>query len=257
MSRKDFIDTIGGIIVDECISRGYKFPSMIIAQACLESAYGLSTLASQYHNYFGMKCGSSWGGKSVNMDTKEEYSGKLVNTSDNFRVYKDMKAGVVGYFAFINTSRYSNLKYCKTAYEYAAAIKADGWATDSTYSQKLVNIYTLYGLDFFDRIVAGEVESETIEDIVNAVIRGEYGNGEERKRRLEADGWDYTEVQRRVNAKLSNEMTEVTNLDDIEEIAKAVIRGEYGNGQERKDKLKAAGYDYSAVQARVNEMLKR
>lgn len=44
----------------------------------------------------------------------------------------------------------------------------------------------------------------------------------------------------------------VVNLDDI---AKAVIRGEYGNGEERKARLTAAGYDYAAVQKRVNEML--
>ncbi|MBQ1440213.1 MAG: N-acetylmuramoyl-L-alanine amidase, partial [Solobacterium sp.] len=43
------------------------------------------------------------------------------------------------------------------------------------------------------------------------------------------------------------------NRDDI---AKAVIRGEYGNGADRKAKLEAAGYDYNAVQARVNELLK-
>ncbi len=41
-----------------------------------------------------------------------------------------------------------------------------------------------------------------------------------------------------------------------EEIAKEVIRGSWGVGQERKDKLTAAGYDYSAVQSIVNEMMK-
>ena len=42
----------------------------------------------------------------------------------------------------------------------------------------------------------------------------------------------------------------------IDEIAKEVIKGNYGNGEERKKKLAAAGYDYAAVQKRVNEMLK-
>ena len=42
-----------------------------------------------------------------------------------------------------------------------------------------------------------------------------------------------------------------------EEIAKEVIRGNWGVGQERKDKLTAAGYDYSAVQSIVNEMMKK
>lgn len=42
----------------------------------------------------------------------------------------------------------------------------------------------------------------------------------------------------------------------IEEIAKEVIRGNWGNGQERKNRLTAAGYNYSEVQKKVNQMLK-
>ena len=41
----------------------------------------------------------------------------------------------------------------------------------------------------------------------------------------------------------------------VEELANEVIAGKWGNGQERKDKLTAAGYDYSAVQNKVNELL--
>ena len=42
----------------------------------------------------------------------------------------------------------------------------------------------------------------------------------------------------------------------VDELAKEVIDGKWGNGEDRKKRLKAAGYDYAAVQARVNEMLK-
>ncbi len=42
----------------------------------------------------------------------------------------------------------------------------------------------------------------------------------------------------------------------VDELAKEVIRGDWGNGQERKDKLAAAGYNYDEVQAKVNELLK-
>lgn len=43
----------------------------------------------------------------------------------------------------------------------------------------------------------------------------------------------------------------------IDEIAREVIKGKWGNGSERKKKLTAAGYDYSKVQKRVNELLKK
>lgn len=42
----------------------------------------------------------------------------------------------------------------------------------------------------------------------------------------------------------------------IDAIAREVIRGDWGNSDERKKKLTAAGYDYSAVQKKVNELLK-
>lgn len=43
----------------------------------------------------------------------------------------------------------------------------------------------------------------------------------------------------------------------IEEVAKGVIAGKYGNGADRIKKLKAEGYDYNAVQQKVNEMLSK
>ena len=42
----------------------------------------------------------------------------------------------------------------------------------------------------------------------------------------------------------------------IDEIAREVIKGLWGNGSERKRKLTEAGYDYTAVQTRVNQLLK-
>ena len=41
----------------------------------------------------------------------------------------------------------------------------------------------------------------------------------------------------------------------IDEIAREVIRGDWGNGEDRYNRLTAAGYDYDAVQNRVNEIL--
>lgn len=42
----------------------------------------------------------------------------------------------------------------------------------------------------------------------------------------------------------------------VDELAREVIRGLWGNGTDRKNRLTAAGYDYNAVQKRVNELLK-
>lgn len=46
-----------------------------------------------------------------------------------------------------------------------------------------------------------------------------------------------------------------TPTKSVEEVAKEVIAGKWGNGEERKTRLRAAGYSYTAVQTKVNEML--
>ena len=91
-------------------------------------------------------------------------------------------------------------------------------------------------------------DKKTVEELAREVIRGDWGNGSERKERLTEAGYDYNAVQELVNEKLYKKT--------VDEIANEIIRGEWGNGDERKQKLTAAGYDYSAVQKRVNEMLR-
>lgn len=147
----DFINQIAPLMKTEATKRGYKIVSTAIAQAIIESAAGTSKLGYAYHNYFGLKCGSSWKGASVNMKTKEEYKvGTLTTIRDNFRAYPNMEEGVIGYYDFISTKRYANLKTATTPREYAEMLKADGYATSSTYITTLVNTVTKYGLEKYD-----------------------------------------------------------------------------------------------------------
>ena len=148
--QKQFINDIAYIIQEEAKARGYKVCSAIIAQAAIESAYNTSLLSVKYHNYFGMKCGSAWKGPSVNLATKEEYNSQLVSIRDNFRAYPDMIAGVKGYFDFISTSRYANLKGATTAQEYLELIKRDGYATSSSYVNTCMNVVNRYDLTKYD-----------------------------------------------------------------------------------------------------------
>lgn len=149
-----FVNEIGPIIVEEGTKRGYKIFSTVIAQAIVESRYGQSTLGSRYHNYFGLKCGTAWvlqGKPSVVLKTKEEYKvGTLTTIKDAFRVYPDMEAGVAGYYDFISTKRYANLKDAISYTQYAQYLKADGYATSSSYISTLVNTVQKYGLTAFD-----------------------------------------------------------------------------------------------------------
>ena len=44
-------------------------------------------------------------------------------------------------------------------------------------------------------------------------------------------------------------------LKSIEEVAREVVRGTWGNGATRKQKLEAAGYNYDVVQAEVTRIM--
>lgn len=88
------------------------------------------------------------------------------------------------------------------------------------------------------------------EEIASEVISGKWGNGAERKEKLTKAGYNYSEIQSIVNAKIGTPAKK-----NVDEIAREVIRGDWGNGTERKARLTAAGYDYAAIQHRVNENL--
>lgn len=49
--------------------------------------------------------------------------------------------------------------------------------------------------------------------------------------------------------------TKLINLPETISVALLVIAGEFGNGDERKDKLTKAGYEYTKVQSCVNELI--
>ena len=97
---------------------------------------------------------------------------------------------------------------------------------------------------------------KSITEVAHAVMRGDYGNGEDRKNRLQSEGYNYSEVQAEVNRLCHSGSVSSTPSKSIDTIAREVIKGVWGNGSSRKSRLEAAGYNYKEVQARVNALLK-
>ena len=91
---------------------------------------------------------------------------------------------------------------------------------------------------------------KSVETVAREVIAGQWGNGNDRMTRLKQAGYDANAVQARVNA-LLGASTPSPNVD-LNALADAVIRGEYGNGAERQRRL---GANYAAVQAIVNRKM--
>ena len=87
------------------------------------------------------------------------------------------------------------------------------------------------------------------EEIVDEIINGKWGNGKERKIKIEQAGYNYQEIQNEVNKKLG---LKNKSLKSNDEIADEVIKGEWGIGEDRKIRLNEAGYNYQEIQNIVN-----
>lgn len=126
-------------------------PSITAAQAILESGWGQSSLASQYHNLFGIK--GSYNGQSVNMNTSEYYGGRYVSTVDGFRAYPNNSASVEDHGNFLySNSRYHNLLGDTNYVSVANKLHADGYATAPNYASALINLVRTYNLTQLDKV---------------------------------------------------------------------------------------------------------
>ena len=242
--QKKFVDTLKPIIVK--YSGGKYCVECILAQAILESAWGKSQLAKKYNNFFGMKTGRSWKGEKAELSTKEEINGKLVTVKGTFRAYPDIESGIAGYFDFIKSKRYANLKGVTNYVEYATKIKEDGWATSSSYTKSLINIVNTY--IFSDLTPTEPVTTNDFDTIAKYVIKGYYGNGHNvRSNNI------YNDVQFIVNCILSHKDVELSNdlKKALYNVACDVIKGKYGNGSANR-----RANIYANVRKAVNNLMK-
>ena len=97
--------------------------------------------------------------------------------------------------------------------------------------------------------------SAGLDQVARDVINGKYGNGAARTTALTNAGHNAAAVQARVNAMLGATASTPKGSKSIDTVAREVIRGDYGNGADRKRLVEAAGYNYAAVQNRVNQLV--
>ncbi|SFE14051.1 N-acetylmuramoyl-L-alanine amidase [Peptostreptococcaceae bacterium pGA-8] len=95
--------------------------------------------------------------------------------------------------------------------------------------------------------------SKSVDELAREVLNGDWGVGSDRAARLAQAGYNYQAVQARVNDLCG--VTSVSPGKSLDEVAREVIRGDWGNGQDRFNRLAQAGYNVQAVQARVNQLL--
>lgn len=104
-------------------------PKFLMGQAALESGWGESELASKYHNYGGVK--ATKGQRSVPMSSMEGAGAKQKPVVSNFAVYESPTQFFESWTQFLGKPRYTKARQAKTPEEYAFALKAGGYYTDS------------------------------------------------------------------------------------------------------------------------------
>lgn len=134
--------------------------SATIAMAVYESDYGRSDLAQKYHNYFGIKALShDWTGEVANMPTRD----RGVRRIQPFRVYSDLRTGVMGYGDFLSkTGRYHNAFQHSKGRDFVVAVLKAGYCPDQNYLssiEAIIDRHKLFGLDVPAEIKAGSEQA--------------------------------------------------------------------------------------------------
>lgn len=118
---------------------------LILGQAALESGWGKREIlhpdGRTSHNLFGIKAGSSWTGKVVNITTTEYVDGKPQKMVQPFRAYGSYEEAFADYAKLIGDSpRYESVTQSRNEIEAARNIQKAGYATDPSYADKLIQI---------------------------------------------------------------------------------------------------------------------
>ena len=159
MTHEQFIQAIAPYVQKYARKFAFGCPSAIIAQACLESAYGTSDKA-KHHNYFGLKyrqgrvsCHSGYFSAGSSEQTA---SGSYIPITTDWYAFKDMDTGVKGYFQFIQNGAYASAREADQMdpESYLTELRACGYATSLKYVDNLMKVIKANNLTRFDGKVA-------------------------------------------------------------------------------------------------------
>lgn len=192
-------------------------PAVILAQAAKESGWNLGAAS-----LFGIK------GSDAEYDTTEYIDGEYVNIKDSFEKYPDVMGAVYGYLDLMQWNNYDDATAANTVegelYGLTNAVNntdrdAEGnwvgynYATAPDYYETTLAIINDFDLrafnDYVWSVVDEKDDTEEIEQpseklnesVIDAIYRGEYGDGEERRQKLEAAGYNYADYQAAMEAK--------------------------------------------------------
>lgn len=177
-SEQDFIKEIALPAQKACKRYGY-LPSVLIGQACLQNGYGIKSYWDNpqiealltYNNMVGIKSSllnnswtdiglSVWNGESLTKKTPEQYRGKTVIITDNFRKYDSIQQSFVDFLLFLtyasNDGPGGKPKYgqavlsIKDPETLIKKVNSLGYATSSSYAKNVMKIVNKHNLTIYD-----------------------------------------------------------------------------------------------------------
>lgn len=155
--------------------------SATLAAAALESGWGESGLASQALNFFGIKADSGWKGDVYYANTYEEINGQKIPQMAGFRKYTSADDAMLAYGDFLTKNqRYKSAFTTSNSTEFIQAVAAAGYATDSSYADKVTSIIQKYNLTGYDTKPGERAYKEgdplTLDDDIAEKMREEVKN---------------------------------------------------------------------------------
>lgn len=208
MTHEEFIEKIAAAVKKIGPKYGIDVVSPIVAQACLESGYGTSNKAKK-NNFFGLKYRKNrvkcHNGKFTDTSSEQNPDGTYTKISTEWYSFATLEDGVEGYFQFIDTDNYKNLKGVTDPFTYLQNIKADGYATSHKYVENVTKVIKSNDLTRFDNTLT--LAESTSKAFKVHIDPGHYGD----KYNKTSTGLDYYES--RMTWALSNYLkTELEKL---------------------------------------------
>ncbi|MDR1887015.1 MAG: glucosaminidase domain-containing protein [Prevotellaceae bacterium] len=155
-AKNQYIDKFKNLAVAQMKKSGVP-ASIILGQACLESGYGKSSLATEGKNHFGIKCHNSWNGAKMYLN--DDLVGEC------FRKYKTDEDSFADHSDFLRyNKRYASLFDLKpTDYKsWAYGLKKAGYATNPKYAESLIKVIEDNKLYLYDQNVDIQIPSPIV-----------------------------------------------------------------------------------------------
>lgn len=197
LTREEFHEFVGNIARKDWQERRIMLPSVVIAQAAIESGIGSSELAQNANALFGIKL-NGWTGRVYVKDATEQNADGSYRVDQNtlWRAYDSWEQSILDHSEYIATRstdggrnlRYGSVIGCDSYILACQHLKQCGYATSQTYSETLINYIEKYNLISYDEFEAEQIAPEGFLWIVQVGAYKSLNNAKKLQNRLEKMG---------------------------------------------------------------------